>query len=123
MSIKTHYTIHEHVRKKNKQTHWDIRIIRPGKAKAWSFAIPKAKLPTKSKKVLAIKTEDHALGIMSKSGKLKNGDTLNVLESGKCEIVKYNPRHISILFKGKMAKGLYAFIYMEKDQWLMIAAK
>lgn len=121
--IKTHFTIHEHYRKGVRRIHWDIRIVRPGKTRTWSFAIPKAKMPKRGEKLLAIKTEDHKLDIMNREGTLKNGDTLKILESGKCEIVKYSDRYIGIIFKGKTFNGHYGFIKTGEDKWLLISAR
>jgi len=123
MNIKTHYVIHEHFRKAKRKIHWDIRIVRPGKRKVWSFAIPKARLPKKGEKLLVIRTIDHSMDIMNKEGTLKNKDTLKVIEQGECVIARYTPSHISMIFKGKIARGHYSFVLVEEDRWLLITAK
>ena len=72
MNIMTKYTLHDHYRKKMRRSHWDLRIIRPDKKRVWSFALPKAKIPKKGEKILAIQTEDHHLSIMDFEGPLDN---------------------------------------------------
>jgi len=120
--IVTKYTLHEHTQKKGRKTHWDIRIIRPDKKKAWSFAIPKAKLPRRGEKTLAIKTHDHKLSIMDFDGKHEQ-DIIKILEQGSCDILQNRASHITILFKGNILRGLFAFINTGRDKWLMIASK
>ena len=123
---KTQYTLHDHYRKKARRSHWDLRIVRPDGRKAWSFALPKSELPKKGKRLLAIKTPDHKLSIMDLEGKLHGkheGDTLKIIETGECQIVRHNSVHITILFKGKILNGLFAFVELEDDNWLMIASK
>ena len=63
------------------------------------------------------------MDIMKKKGILSNGDTLSIIEKGDCEILKNTPRHMSILFKGKTLNGVYGFVKMEKDKWLLIPSK
>jgi len=118
----TKYTLHEHKQKRGNRIHWDIRIIRPDKKKAWSFAIPKARLPKKGEKLLAIKTPDHKLTIMDFDGKYEK-DTIKILEQGSCDIILNKKSHISIVFKGNKIRGLFAFINTGGDKWLMIASK
>lgn len=126
---KSKYTLHEHYRKRMKRSHWDLRILRPDKKKAWSFALPKEKVPERGQKLLAIRTPDHKLGILNFEGTIdgdthsSSGDTITILEKGECDIVKDSSSHISIIFKGKKLKGLFGFIYLRKDQWLLISAK
>jgi len=124
MNIESRYTLHAHFRKKMRKEHYDLRIVRPDKKKAWSFALPKADIPVQGKKLLAIRTPDHDLKVMDFEGRLKEtGDTIKILEQGKCDIVKNRLSHISILFHGKALDGLYAFVNIGKDNWLMIARK
>lgn len=122
MLINTIYTLHEHTQK-NKRVHWDLRIVRKDKRKAWSFAIPKSKLPEYGEKVLTIRTDDHSLKIINLEGPTKSGDIFKILEKGKCAITKLHSNHIVIRFSGTILNKTYGFIHIKDDNWLIIASK
>jgi len=122
MIIETVYTLHEHTQK-NKRIHWDLRIVRKDKRKAWSFAIPKSKLPKYGEKVLAIRTDDHNLKVINLQGKTKSGDSFKILEKGECTITKLRPNHIVIRFHGTIMDKTYGFINIKDDNWLIIVSK
>lgn len=119
--LKTHFTLHSHYRKSQHREHWDLRIRNPSKRTVWSFAIPKSKFPTHGEKLLLIKTPDHPLSSMDLEGTLKNsGDEMKIIDRGECILVKNTDTQMMIVFHGETIKGLYSFIKIRNDNWLLI---
>ena len=123
--INSKFTIHIHYQKaKRMKEHWDLRVLHPSKSKAYSFALPKAKLPKDGEKLLAIRTPDHHASIMKLDGNLKNGDRMEILDSGKCQIVKDTDDRKGFILNGKNIKGFYLLIKTKNqgkvDSWLIM---
>ena len=114
--IKTKFVLMSHII--NKKTHYDIRF-KVKKNKWASFAIIKG-IPLEGKKSLAIRTKDHGRISALFTGKTKNG-RITKIDSGLCEILKYNKKHIVINFYGSQLKGIYHFVYVlgKEDQYLI----
>lgn len=115
------FVIHHHKRKKTHSTHWDFRLVNPSKTFVWSFAIPKCRFPKKGERLLSIKTPRHPMETLNLEGRLKNGDIIDKVDSGNCEIIKFKKSKIlDIKLHGNKIKGRYIFIYLSKDKWLLI---
>jgi hypothetical protein len=84
-----------------------------------SFAIIKG-IPLEGKKSLAIKTKIHSETSALFTGKTKNGKIIKI-DSGLCDILKYNKKHIVIKFFGTIMKNIYHFVYVlgKEDQYLI----
>jgi len=122
--IKSTFTVHEHYRRRQHGTHWDLRVLRPDKRYCWSWALPKERFPEPGEKLLTIQTPDHPNSILTLQGTLEDaGDRMKIVDTGECEIILNKPTHRSILFNGKKIKGLYVFVYLANKQWLMLASK
>ncbi len=103
--------------------HYDIRFkIRKNE---WeSFAIIKG-IPSDNKKTLAIRTKIHGESSALYTGKIKGGK-ITKIDSGKCEILKYNVgNHIVLKFHGSQLIGLYHFVDVKNkiDQYLFFKGK
>ena len=125
MIINTLFSIQEHHQKRNKSSHYDLRILDIKKRVLWSWAIPKMKFPGIGEKVLAIKTVDHPISYMYFSGKLSNGDTVLLYDKGKCKILLNVHDIIIFYFEGAKIKGAYNFIKLSgsEDAWLVVKSK
>lgn len=113
---KTKFVLMSHII--NKKTHYDIRV-KVKKNKWISFAIVKG-IPIEGKKSLAIKTKIHSETSALFTGKTKTG-RITKIDSGLCEILKYNKKQIVVKFHGSQLTGLYHFIYIlgKEDQYLI----
>ena len=116
------FTLHEHYRKRQHSSHWDIRIQSLNKKFAYSFALPKKKLPIKGEKFLAIRTPDHHIGSLKMEGDLENGDTMTIVDTGNCDIVSIKDSFIDIILNGRKIKGHYIFVKVlgNENDWLVI---
>lgn len=122
--IKTTFVIQEHYRKKMRKSHYDIRIVKPSKDKAFSWAIPKMKFPEDNEKVLAIRTPDHKLSVLKLiDSTLSNGDRIKTIDKGNCVIVSISDNRIIFTFDGKLLNGKYVFINIgannNNENWLI----
>jgi hypothetical protein len=104
---KTKFILMEH--QINKKKHYDIRI-KVKKNKWISFAVVKG-IPLENKKSLMIRTKNHSETSALFTGKTKTGRIIKI-DSGGCEILKYNKKHIVINFYGSQLKGVYHFVYV-----------
>jgi len=93
--------------------HYDLRFKIPGSSKWASFAIRKGVPLETGKKVLAVRTEDHAEREATYTGIIKTGYGAGVLkkwDSGSCNVIKFSTAHITVDFKGSKVKGVYHFV-------------
>jgi hypothetical protein len=118
--ITRNYTLHDHFRQRQHSSHYDLRILSINKQFTYSFAFPKKKFPSENNKVLAIKTPDHPLSILSLSGTLKNNDKMSIVEKGECSIVSISSSKIDIIFNGEILNGHFIFIHLNNDSWLVL---
>ena len=115
--------------------HQDLRFRKP-KGKLWdSFAVRKGVPLKPGVKVLAMKTHDHTEKDAVTTKEIKSGygkGTYKKIDGGQCEIEKYTPSHIAVVFKGSKVKGLYhlvnAGVMRSKDnykeqKWLLFKGK
>ena len=119
--IKTRFSIQDHWQKKNRSSHFDLRILDPKNTILWSWAFPKSRFPEQGEKVLAIRTPNHRVSYMYFQGNLQNGDKVKVYDRGKCRILLYSHNLIVAYFNGNKTKGIYNFIRLvkSKDSWLV----
>lgn len=124
-TIKSKFSIQLHTQKKNRSTHFDLRILDPKKKFLWSWAIPKKKFPSGHEKVLALRTINHKVSYMYFHGKLSNGDTVELYDSGECDIVIQSQNLIVLNLVGKKVNGVYNFVRMvnSKNSWLVMVSK
>ena len=120
------FSIQVHYQKKRKSAHWDLRLLAPNKSYLLSFAIPKKEFPKKGEKVLAIRTVNHKVSYMYFHGFLHNGDSVEVLDSNDCEIIRWSKELLIIKFYGKKINGVFVFIKLKnqkQDNWLILRSK
>ena len=115
----TEFVVQQHA---SSNLHFDLRIRKGNVAPSW--AIPKAKLPTKpNEKYLAIRTEDHSLSFMTFFGKIPKNNygagTVKQYDSGNCIVYTWSNNYIVVKLIGNILTGFYALIRMKKDQWLI----
>lgn len=70
--------------------HYDLRLSPPGSNIAYSWAIPKATLPSPYEKILAVKQPDHTREYMGWAGEIEDGygkGKVTIAESGKAEVL------------------------------------
>ena len=123
--LKTRFSIQDHWQKKPNSSHLDLRILNPRETTLWSWAIPKHRLPNIGEKMLAIRTPNHKVSYMYFSGKLDNGDTVEVFDRGKCKIMVLTQNLIVVNFSGNRIRGIYNFIKLvgSEDAWLVSRSK
>ena len=115
----TQFVIQEH---NATSFHFDLRIKKGNVAPSW--AIPKAKLPTKTyERYLAVRTSDHPLSFMRFSGVIPNNQygagTVQIYDYGECIVYTWRDNYIVVKLMGEKIQGFYALIRMKKDQWLI----
>jgi len=124
MLIERVYTLHEHFRKSQHRSHWDLRILSINKKFALSFVIPKQKFPDETeRKILVIRTPDHSLSALNLQGTLENNDTMKILEKGKCTFVSYADNKIDVIFHGRIVRGHFIFVKLDENGWLLIGKR
>lgn len=118
----TKFVLMEHTIKNKK--HHDIRI-KTGKDRWDSFAIiKKDDSSIQDKKLLAIRTKVHSETSALFTGKTKTGK-ISKIDSGACEILKYNKQQVVIKFDGSHLNGVYHFIYVlgKENHYLIFKGK
>jgi bifunctional non-homologous end joining protein LigD len=92
-----------------------------------SYAIPKAKLPEESEKVLIVQTEDHPIEYIHFEGEIPKeeygGGKVKIYDKGKYKIVDADPRRMVIELRGEKVKGKYAIVHLKDDQYLLTKVK
>jgi DNA ligase D-like protein (predicted 3'-phosphoesterase) len=106
------FVIMEH-KAKRAGLHFDLRFKMP-RSNMWaSFAVPKGVPANPGKKVLAVRTTDHTRKEALLTGFIEDGygaGQLKKWDGGRCVIMKYSDKHISIDFSGSKVRGTYHFI-------------
>lgn len=102
---------------KDRGTHYDLRFEIPGKKDWASFATTKDSKevppPEGNERMTLIRTNDHSKKEATFTGTIKSGygaGKITEVESGKCDVLKFSDRHITIDFKGKKLKGKYHLV-------------
>ena len=120
----TIFTVQNHDQQHSKgRSHLDIRILSPSKKVAWSWALPKNRFPEDQERMLIIKVQSHPAWYMNFEGSLKNGDKVSLFDKGKVDILKYNDHMLYLKFNGEKIKGMYYFIHLHKDNWIILKGK
>ena len=112
MADKSEFVVMEHEAKRAGK-HFDLRFKMPGSNNWASFAVRKGVPTEKGKKVLAVRTHDHSRKEALMTGTIKKGygaGKLKKWDGGKCDILKYKPSSMSLIFKGRKVKGLYHLV-------------
>jgi len=127
MSETTKYVIHDHHAKRAGH-HFDLRILKDDVLKSW--AIPKARLPKKGERLLAIRVPDHHKDYISFEGNIDDTygkGTVSIFDDGVCIILKWSYDKIGFVFKGKKSAGMYWLLKMagkkQTKNWLLIRGK
>ena len=114
--------------------HVDLRLRYPYKQSLASWALPKANIPqTTGDRMLAVRTSDHPMDWMNFHGTIPEGSggagTVEIIQSGKAEIMEWTNKLISFRVEGPIMNGRYALILMKRGnkpgqtQWLLIKGK
>lgn len=115
------FVLHEHYTSRH---HFDLRLEKFGVLKSW--ALPKG-MPEKTEKRLAVQVDNHPLsyinfkGITPK-GHYGAGKTL-IADHGTYQALKWTPDEISFILNGKVYKGKYVLIRLQKlgkNDWIII---
>jgi bifunctional non-homologous end joining protein LigD len=121
---KHRFVIQHHMAEKAGE-HFDLRLENDqGTLSSWS--IPKHKLPQKSEKLLAVKTEDHPLEYRTFKGKIPSGygaGKMEIHDSGTYDELQWGSTKIVFKLKGKKAKGTYKIFNTDGNRWLIMVEK
>jgi len=92
-----------------------------------SFALPKAKIPTKDEKFLAKEVECHPYSYLKFEGEIPKGSygagDVSVFDVGKYKVLEYTPDKMVISFNGNKLKGDHALVKMDNKDWLFLKKK
>lgn len=106
--------------------HFDFRLEHKGVLV--SFAVPKNLSKTKGQKRLAIKTEDHPLSYIDFEGTIPKGQygagSVKIWDKGyyHCQNLSKGLKEgkFKIALAGKVLCGVWAFVKMQDNNWLVI---
>ena len=116
------FVVHEH---HATHLHWDLRIELDGVLVSW--AIPKGPPISLGIKRLAIKVEDHPLEYGDFQGTIPKGEygagTVRIWDKGEYELNIKREKLLIVKFHGQRMRGLYNFVFMRKNQWLLYKVK
>jgi len=119
MQVVSEFVIMEHYAEKAGH-HYDLRFRQPDSDNFDSFATKKEiPLEKKDKKILLFKTTLHTREEALFTGTITSGygkGKLKKWDGGKCIILKYSDKHISIEFRGNKIKGIYHFLQIDKKE-------
>lgn len=106
--------------------HFDLRLGDPKSGVAYSWAIPKARLPSPGEKLLAVKQPDHTLGYMDYQGTIESGygagDVLQHVRS-KTEVLAANQDYVKFnLYTSTPGHKVSEFLLrrLEDGNWLLM---
>jgi bifunctional non-homologous end joining protein LigD len=129
----TDFVLHEHFSTGHAGHHMDLRIKYLNKEKLASWALPKAKIPKERDRLLAVRTEDHAMFWLKFRGTIPEGEygagEVEIAQSGRMEIVHWKSNGIVFEVTGRPMNGRYALILMKtkkktkEETWLFIKMK
>jgi bifunctional non-homologous end joining protein LigD len=121
---KYRFVIPRHIAEKAGE-HFDLRLENDnGTLSSWS--IPKHKLPEKSEKLLAIKTEDHPLEYRTFKGEIPSGYGAGKVEihgSGTYNELQWGGTKIVFKLNGKKEKGTYKLFNTDGNRWMIMIEK
>ena len=108
MQTKTHFVIHKHTR--GDDVHWDLMIEEESCLKTWRLDNPPEKVAAGKTKATPI--FDHDKKFLTYQGPVNNGTgTVELADSGTCEILTNNENELKIKFEGNFLKGIFDFGY------------
>lgn len=134
------FVIHEH---KARRFHWDLRLevpadesdfdeidinsysklgidVKKRNTVMWSFAVPKAKVPERGEKLLAVETEPHPVEYNSFEGKIPEkmygaGD-VKIYDTGKVRWIDVSPKKVVFQLEGEKIKGKFALLLFKDNE-------
>ena len=124
---KVPFVLQLHMSKGRAGKHMDLRIKYQEANRLASWAIPNAILPEEKKKVLAIRTPDHAIKWLRFEGYIseKYGrGTVTIVDSGYVNVIAWSSKMITFTAENEVLNGKYTLIKYKKlgksDSWLFI---
>jgi bifunctional non-homologous end joining protein LigD len=101
-------------------------VLRDGVLKSW--AIPKAQMPKKNEKFLAIRTPDHLKMWYDFEGTIEDlygRGEVKIYDRGKCNILMWRPDRIGIELHGEIVKGIFWLVRLagQDKNWLILRSK
>jgi hypothetical protein len=133
-AVQTKYILHKHEADRA-GLHFDLRIKRLDKNTVISFALPKAEVPSGTKKVLLVTNFDHnfiwtSIKTITIPKGIYGAGEISTLQKGSMEIYKWDDKNnITFSCKGDYLNGIYHIIRAnfkdsDKDnQYLFFKAK
>ncbi|MDJ0394589.1 ATP-dependent DNA ligase [Rhodococcus sp. G-MC3] len=104
-----------------RRLHYDFRLEHDGVLVSW--AVPKNIPDDPGQNRLAVHTEDHPLGYATFEGTIPQGEygggEVIIWDSGTYELEKWRENEVIVVLDGAKAKGRFALIKTQGDQWLM----
>lgn len=104
--------------------HFDLRLREGNVLKSW--AIPKAKLPKKGERFLAIQTEDHPLAYGTFEGEIPEGQygagTVEIYCTGEYETLSKGSKKWKFELDGDNCSGIYTLVHIGDKKWLIISS-
>jgi DNA ligase D-like protein (predicted 3'-phosphoesterase) len=105
-------------------THFDLRLQKDNVLESW--AIPKAKLPSKGERLLATITEPHPLSYTGSytipSGEYGAGK-VSVYQKGHYKPISWSNKKIEFEISSGKAKGKYVLVHTDGKKWLWMIKK
>ena len=103
------FVIHDH---HARQHHFDLRLEKDGVLKSW--AIPKAKIPDATTKLLAVAAEDHELSYGTFEGEIEEGSygagTVSIYDTGSYTIEEWKDNKVVYIAQGKKVRGRFVLL-------------
>ena len=117
-------SIQKHITPKGsgERTHYDLRLNPPGSNKAYSFALPKAKLPNFGEKILAVETFTHTKDYMPFQGVISSGYGRGVVSRellDSTEVVGAGPDKIVFNLYNEKTPNQYSMVRISGNNWLL----
>ena len=104
-----------------RRLHYDLRLERDGVLVSW--AVPKGVPESATENRLAVHTEDHPLEYATFAGDIPHGEYggghMEIWDSGTYVTEKWRDSEVIVVLRGRRAKGRYALIRTNGDQWLL----
>ncbi|TKV56851.1 ATP-dependent DNA ligase [Nakamurella flava] len=104
-----------------RRLHYDLRLERDGVLVSW--AVPKGVPESSRENRLAVHTEDHPLEYATFAGDIPHGEYggghMEIWDSGTYVTEKWRDHEVIVVLRGQRAKGRYALIRTNGDQWLL----
>ena len=116
------YALQEHSTDRQRgRSHYDLRLGTPDTG-LFSWAVPKAKLPTLKEKLLAVRTELHRYGYGGFKGRIGSGygaGTVRQADYGDAIIHSQSPRSIQFTIAHAKVPARYRLMHVKDDKWIL----